>query len=43
VLQAVVRKEGVSADTLREALRATSGMGGYELGQVLQLMARTTP
>jgi beta-lactamase regulating signal transducer with metallopeptidase domain len=41
VLQAVVKSPGVSTDTLREALRATSGMSGHELSQVLQLVART--
>ena len=41
VLQAIIRKPDASKDTLREALRATSGMSGYELSQVLQLVART--
>ena len=35
VLQAVVSKPDVSADTVREVLKATSGMSGYELSQVL--------
>jgi beta-lactamase regulating signal transducer with metallopeptidase domain len=43
VLQAVVKKPGTSAETLREVLRASSGMSGYELSQLLQLIARTHP
>jgi len=39
VLQELVRKPGVSADTLREVLRASSGMSGYELSQLLQTVA----
>ena len=39
VLQAVVKKPGVSDDTLREVLRSTRGMSGYELSQVLQAVA----
>jgi hypothetical protein len=41
VLQAAVRKPGVSNDTLREALNATRGMSGYELSQLLQTLANT--
>lgn len=41
VLQAAIRKPGVSTDTLREVLNATRGMSGYELSQVLQSMATT--
>jgi hypothetical protein len=41
VLQAAIRKPGVSGDTLREVLHSTSGMSGYELSQVLQTLATT--
>lgn len=41
VLQTVVKQPGTSAETLREVLRASSGMSGYELSQLLQLIART--
>ena len=41
VLQAVVKKPGISNGTLIEVLRASSGLSGYELSQVLQLIART--
>jgi beta-lactamase regulating signal transducer with metallopeptidase domain len=41
VLQAVVRKAGTSSETLRDVLRAASGMSGYELSQLLQLVARS--
>jgi beta-lactamase regulating signal transducer with metallopeptidase domain len=40
VLQAVVKKTDVSAETLREVLRAATAMSGYELSQVLQTVAR---
>ncbi len=43
VLQAVVRKPGVSPDTLRDVLGATRGMAGYELSQLLQTVATTHP
>ena len=39
VLQAVVRKPGVSSDTLRAVLQSTHGMGGYELSQLLIALA----
>jgi beta-lactamase regulating signal transducer with metallopeptidase domain len=39
VLQAVVKKPDVSADTLREVLKSTRGMSGYELSQLLILVA----
>jgi beta-lactamase regulating signal transducer with metallopeptidase domain len=39
VLQAAVKKIGVSNDTLREVLRSTRGMSGYELSQLLQAVA----
>jgi hypothetical protein len=39
LLQAVVKKPGVSDDTLREVLRSTRGMSGYELSQLLQTVA----
>jgi hypothetical protein len=39
VLQAVVRKSGVSADTMRAVLRSASRMDGYELSQLLQAIA----
>ncbi len=39
VLQAVVRKPDVSAETLREVLRSTQGMSGYELSQLLIAVA----
>ena len=41
VLQAVAKRPDASDETLREVLRATSGMSGYELSQVLQTVART--
>jgi hypothetical protein len=41
LLQAVVRKPGVSSDTLREVLGASRGMSGYELSQLLQAVANT--
>lgn len=41
VLQTVVRRPGTGAETLREVLRASSGMSGHELSQLLQLIART--
>jgi len=41
VLQTIVKKPGTSAETLREVLRASSGMSGYELSQLLQLIARS--
>ena len=43
VLQSVVKRPGVSNDTLREVLRSASGMSGYELSQLLQLVARMHP
>ena len=39
LLQAVVKKPGVSDDTLREVLKSTRGMSGYELSQLLQAVA----
>jgi beta-lactamase regulating signal transducer with metallopeptidase domain len=41
LLQAVVKKPGVSTDTLREVLRSTTNMSGYELSQLLQAVATT--
>jgi hypothetical protein len=43
LLQAVVRKPGVSDDTLREALRSSRGMSGYELSQLLIAVAAARP
>jgi beta-lactamase regulating signal transducer with metallopeptidase domain len=41
VLQAVVKKADVSNDTLREVLKSSRGMSGYELSQVLLAVAAT--
>lgn len=41
ILQAVARKPDVSADTLRDVLRATNGMSGYDLSQLLIAVAGT--
>ena len=39
VLEAVVRKSGTSIDTMRAVLQSSRSMGGYELSQLLQLVA----
>jgi hypothetical protein len=39
LLEAVVKRPGVSDDTLREVLRSTRGMSGYELSHLLQAVA----
>ena len=41
VLQAVIRKPGTSPDTLRAVLQSAKAMNGYDLSQLLQLMAAT--
>jgi hypothetical protein len=43
ILQAVVKKPDVSTDTLREVLRSTHGMAGFELSQLLIAVAETHP
>ena len=41
VLQAVVKKPGVSNDTLRAVLQSSRSMSGYDLSQLLQAVANT--
>ena len=43
LLQAVVKKPGVSDDTLREVLQSSRGMSGYELSQLLMTVAAARP
>jgi hypothetical protein len=40
VLQMVINRPDASTETLRAAIDATRGMGGYELSQVLLAVAR---
>ena len=41
VLEAVVRRTDVSADTLRAVLQSARAMNGHELSQLLQIIARS--
>jgi beta-lactamase regulating signal transducer with metallopeptidase domain len=43
LLQAVVKKPGVSDDTIREVLRSSRGTSGYELSQLLMTVAAARP